>query len=75
MATQRLLGEHRVAVHGHLEDSPRGLDQLGLDTGKLFLQLSRQTGGSGLVVSNDAVFDADVHGTLLSMEVQAIHES
>jgi hypothetical protein len=30
----------------------------------MLLQLSRQTGGSGLVVSDDAVFDPNAHGRL-----------
>jgi hypothetical protein len=30
----------------------------------MLLQLSRQTGGSGLVVSDDAVLDPNAHGRL-----------
>ena len=61
VAPSRLLGEHQRAVHRHLEDSTGGLDQpdLGLRVG--LLQLSRQTGGSGLVVSNHAVLDRHLH--------------
>ncbi len=36
------------------------------DSGKAFCQLSRQTGGSGLVVSDDAVLDRDDHVAFLS---------
>ena len=52
-----LLGEHEAAVDRHLEDAAGGLDQPDFGVGKGLLQLSRQTGGSGLVVSNDAVLD------------------
>ena len=61
-----LLREHQVAVHCHLEDSAGGRHQPDFGVGELLLQLSRQTGGSGLVVSDDAVFDDDPHAVLLS---------
>jgi hypothetical protein len=67
MAARLPLGEDALAVHIDVEDAARGADHLDLDAGKLLLQLSRQTGGSGLVVSDDAVFDPDVHGRLAVM--------
>jgi hypothetical protein len=66
MAARRRLGKEGTAVHCDLENATRGSHQLDLHIGKLPLQLSRQTGGSGLVVSDDAVFDADMHEGILS---------
>src|SRR3990172_5534930 len=61
MAPQRLLGKHQRSVHGHLEETARGLDQA---HGRLRVQLpklSRQTGGPWLVVSHHAILNADSH--------------
>lgn len=49
-----------LAVHEDIEDAIPAFDELTLDL-KLTLNLSRQTGGPGKVVSNDAVFDSNVH--------------
>ena len=57
VAPEGLLREHQLAVHRHLEDAAGGGHQPDLGVGKRLLQLSRQTGGSGLVVSDDAVLD------------------
>lgn len=57
-APEGLLGEQRLAVEADLEDPVLALDQLRIEAETL-LQFGRQTGGSGLVVSNDAVFDVD----------------
>lgn len=61
-ATGRLLGVDEVTVDGDLEDAVAALHELrGLS--EALLDLVRQTGGAGFVVSNDTVFDADVgHG-------------
>ncbi len=48
------------AVHRHVEDATGALDQLRLRAEGV-LQLRRQTGGAGLVVSHHAVGDLDVH--------------
>lgn len=64
----RRLREHHDAIHGDVEHAAGGADHFDLDTGEFLLQLSRQTGGSGLIVSNDAEFDADMHGSILSCE-------
>ena len=58
------LGEEEVAVHHDFENAAGRGGQLDLDAGEMLLQLSRQTGGSWLVVSNDAEFDANSHGRL-----------
>src|SRR5687767_12428670 len=63
---QGRLRKQRRAVDGHFEHAARGADHFDLDTGECLLQLSRQTGGSELVVSDDAVFDANMHGGVLS---------
>jgi hypothetical protein len=59
------LGEEQFAVHGHLEHPARARDETDFRLGKLLLQLSRQTGGSRLVISDDAVFDDHAHALLL----------
>jgi len=58
---ERLLGEDAAAVDLNLEHPARGLDQLDLGLGIRLANLSRQTGGSRLVVSDDAVFDRHAH--------------
>jgi hypothetical protein len=60
----RLLGKDHPAVHRHLEDPARGLQQLDLGLRMFTPELRRQTGGAGLVVSNDAVFDTDLHAVV-----------
>ena len=62
VAPERLLGENEATVYRHVEHAARGLYQAELGIGKGLFQLSRQTGGSGLIVSNDAVLDRDEHG-------------
>jgi hypothetical protein len=68
-ASQLFLGEDQVVGHGDLEDATTATDQIGLDA-ELLLDLSRQTGGAGVVVSARAVLDGDGarrgHGVLLS---------
>jgi hypothetical protein len=60
-----LLGEHEVAVHLDFEDAAGGRDEPDVGVGYFLLQLSRQTGGSRLVVSDDAVLDDHAHVCLL----------
>jgi len=50
------LGEDQLVVDGDLEDPAGPLDELGLDA-QLLLDLLRQTGGAGIVVSDPAVLD------------------
>lgn len=57
--TLALLGEHQLAVEGHLEDPVASFDQLRLVTETL-LDFVRQTGGSGQVVSNHTVFNLNL---------------
>lgn len=56
-----LLGKDEISIHNHLEDTPPGLDERHFDVGPFLLELGHQTGGPGLVVSDDAVFDRDCH--------------
>jgi hypothetical protein len=56
--------EYGLSVGDHLETSSPRRDHLQLGVGEALPDLSRQTGGSRLVVSNDAIFDADLHGPL-----------
>jgi hypothetical protein len=60
VAAQLLLREEQVPVHGDVKHSAGGGDEpcLGVE---FLAQLRRQTGGAGLVVSNDAVSDRDIH--------------
>jgi hypothetical protein len=62
MASDGLLREDEAAVNRHVEYAARRLDGADFGIGKGLLQLSRQTGGSGLIVSNDAILDGDEHG-------------
>jgi len=55
------LGEEELVVDGHLEHSARPFDELGLDA-ELPLDLLRQTGGAGEVVSDPAILDDDACG-------------
>jgi hypothetical protein len=61
MASERLLGEDETAVHRHIEDPTGRLHESNLCAGERLRELSRQTGGSGLIVSDDAVLDRDQH--------------
>ena len=57
-----LLGEHEPAVDAHLESASSALDELYDRLWILRSNFRRQTGGSRLVVSNDAVFNGYAHG-------------
>jgi hypothetical protein len=57
------LGEDRLAVDTYLEDATAALTQ-GDGGPELPFELGRQTGGTGLVVSNHAVEDFDAHRRL-----------
>ena len=61
---QRAFGEDQGTVDRDLEHAALRRQQLGLRA-KGVLQLSRQTGGQGLVVSLGAVFDLDPHAVLI----------
>jgi hypothetical protein len=56
----RLL-KHRYAVNADLEPAAARGDRHDLRIGPLLLELSRQPGGSGLIVSKRAVLDRDLH--------------
>jgi len=58
---ERLLGKDGPPVDLDLEHPAGGLDQLDLGLGIRLANLSRQTGGSRLIVSDDAVFDRHTH--------------
>ncbi len=55
-----VLGEHELAIDSDVEDSVGTLDEHGLGA-ESFLEVGRQTGGPGFVVSSSAVSDSDVH--------------
>jgi hypothetical protein len=56
-----LLREDELAVQLDLEDAAATLDQRGAGPESL-LQLIRQTGGAGQIVSSHAILDGDVFG-------------
>jgi len=63
------LGEHQSTIDADLEDSARRLHQLELRSRESLPQFGDQTGRPGFIVSDDAVFDRDLHGaTLVSVE-------
>jgi hypothetical protein len=53
-------GEDLLVAGGHHEDAAASADELTVES-ELFLDFSRQTGGSREVVSNAAVVDPDMH--------------
>jgi hypothetical protein len=61
MAPERALREHEHAIPGDFEYATTPLHQLDGSVWKCISNLGRQTGGPGLVISNDAVADRDVH--------------
>lgn len=58
------LGEHEPTVRNDLESPAGRFDQFDGGLRIPILQCSRQTGGFGSVVSDDAVLDCDVHRTM-----------
>ena len=62
-SSQFFFGEDQLFVGPDFKDASQTLDQFGIGSKSLF-EVSRQTGGSGQVVSGDAVFDGEVHGDL-----------
>jgi hypothetical protein len=66
-----VFAEEELVVGGHFEDAAAAADDLAVDA-ELFLDFSRQTGGSGEVVSNAAVVDSDVHFCSLSRAQRGI---
>jgi hypothetical protein len=49
-----------LVIDCHDEDTAAAANELAVDT-EVLLDLSRQTGGSGKVVSNAAIVDSNVH--------------
>src|SRR5215218_9391814 len=61
MSSELRLLEDRRAVLRYLESSTRPWTELHYRVGELLLDLGRQPDGPGLVASNRAVLDGDVH--------------
>jgi hypothetical protein len=61
MPAKRPLGEHQAAIDRHFEHPAGRGDQAHVGIGPRLLELGRQTGGSRLVVSDNAVFDDGAH--------------
>ena len=62
MSPSGFLGEDQLTVYGYLEQAAGGRDQTDLRIRKDLLQLSRQTGSPGFIVSDNAVLDRHMHG-------------
>src|SRR5260221_1343158 len=70
VSSEPRLFENRHSIQHHFEPSAARWNQLDLRVRVPLLRLSRQTGGSWLIVSKSAVFDRDLHWILsLSFEV------
>jgi hypothetical protein len=63
VTTERFLREDQAAVEHDFELTARALDERGIDSSRL-LDLRRQTGGAGKIVSLHAVGDLDLHAIL-----------
>ena len=61
MPAQGLLREDELSIHHNFETSTGRFDEPYFRLRKCLLELGRQTGGPGLVVSDDAEFDRDEH--------------
>ena len=61
------LFENRHSVQHDFKPPAARWKQLDLRVRIPLLHLSRQTGGSRLVVSNNAVFDADLHSSVVGI--------
>ncbi len=53
--------EHRDSLSHNLKSATARGDHVDFHARVFLVQLSRQTGGSGLVISDRAVFDRDLH--------------
>jgi hypothetical protein len=61
VTAQALLREDPTPVNFHFEHAARRLDELDVRVRISLADFGRQTGGSGFIVSDDAVFDRDTH--------------
>jgi hypothetical protein len=61
MPADCLLGKHQLTINGYFEQTSGRRHQADLRVGEHLFQLSRQTGGSGLVVSDNAVLNRHIH--------------
>src|SRR5207244_8200463 len=57
-----MLGKNSLPVHGDIKDAAASAHDMAVDADR-FLDLRRQTGGTGKVVSDSAVIDSNVHGS------------
>ena len=61
MPAERELRENYRTVNADFEGTPRAMDQLDRRIGELSLNLGRQTGSPGLVVSDHTILNSDLH--------------
>lgn len=64
MTTKLGLPEDRIVTEKHFEAATEGRSHLDFGVGKAACDFVRQTGGPWLIVSDHAVFDSDLHGSL-----------
>jgi hypothetical protein len=63
MTAELRLLEYGLSISHHLEPAAARRDQLDLGVRIRVANRGRQTGGPGFVVSNDAEFDRNAHGS------------
>jgi hypothetical protein len=61
MPTDALLREHQLVIHGDFESATARRNHLDRDGVEGFLELGRQPGCPGLVVSLHAILDRNLH--------------
>jgi hypothetical protein len=61
VSAQLVLRKDEFAVHRDLKEAARCLDQPDIRVGIRLANLRRQTGGAGLVVSDDTELNCDSH--------------
>jgi hypothetical protein len=64
MTTKLGLPENRIVTEKYFEAATESRSHLDFGVGIAASDFVRQTGGSWLIVSNHAVFDNDLHGSL-----------
>jgi len=61
-ATRHVLGIEQLVIEFDIEDATASFDELSVQA-EFLLNFCRQTGGSGLIISNDAIFNGELHGS------------
>lgn len=59
--TEFLFGENGFAISFHFENPAASFNEFNIDGWKVVFNICLQTGGFGIVVSDHAIFNCDVH--------------